>query len=79
MSMYPNQLFLAGLFRRINFVLTTYFGFSFDNYYFTLVVMSALCVLFSILLVSFVAKKLANNFVGILTFILGTLFLSLSP
>ena len=79
MSMYPNQMFLAGFFRRIYFFVTQTLAASFDDYYMLLVLLSTLCVLFAVIMSAFITKKLVNSFVGVIAFVLGALFLGLSP
>lgn len=79
MSMYPNQLFLAGLFRRINWICTNIFNLDFNGYYFVLVVLSMLCVFCSVILIGFIAKKLCSPIVATITFVCAVLFIGLSP
>lgn len=79
MSMYTNQLFLAGLFRSIYFLLTESFSYSFDDYYFALVILSMVCVFASIIFSAFIAKKIANPFIAIITFLCAVLFIGFSP
>lgn len=79
MSMYPNQIFLAGLFRRIYFFITETMALSFDQYYLTLILLSTLCVLSSVIMCANITKKMVNSFVGVITFVLGAVFLALSP
>lgn len=78
MSMYPNQIFLAGLFRRIYFFLTLK-GFTFDGYYLTLVFLSAILVAISVIMLGIIAKKLFSPFIAILTFLCCMLFVGFSP
>ncbi len=79
MSMYPNQLFLAGLFRRIYFLLTGVFGLDFYGYYFVLVLISTFCVFASVVFIGLIAKKIMPSFVALITFLCAVLFLGFSP
>lgn len=78
MSMYPNQIMLAGIFRRIYFIITG-LGFSFDNYYFCLVILSTLSVLATVIFIALTSKKLTNNFCATVTFLFSAIFIGLSP
>ena len=79
MSMYPNQLFLAGLFRRIYFYTSSIFGFSFEQYYHLLVLFSGFAVWCSIFMIVLTSKQLTNNFCAMCTFLVSAFFLGLSP
>lgn len=79
MSMYPNQLFLAGLFRRIYLFLTQNLGYTFYEYYYVLVILSVIAVWTSVTLIGLIAKKITGNFCGLVTFLFGAAFLGLSP
>lgn len=79
MSMYPNQVFLAGLFRRIYFLATNLFGLDFYGYYFILVVLSSLCVAASVIFCALVAKKIANSVVATISLLLAVVFVGFSP
>ena len=79
MSMYPNQLFLTGLFRRIYFLLTNAFGMDFYAYYFCLVLLSCFCVFASVIFVGLIAKKIMPSFIALITFLCAVLFLGFSP
>ncbi|MDO5329292.1 MAG: hypothetical protein Q4E88_04250 [Coriobacteriia bacterium] len=74
MSMYPNQLFLAGIFRSIYLCIN-----DFNTYYFTLVLISAVLTCLCVILIVFISKKLTNNFCAIATFLLAAIFIGLSP
>ncbi len=78
MSMYPNQLFLAGIFRRIYFLLSS-FGLDFYGYYYVLVIMSVLCVFASVIFTGLIAKKISSSFVATITFLCAVLFVGFSP
>lgn len=78
MSMYPNQLFLAGIFRRIYFLLSN-FGIDFYGYYYVLVIMSVLCVFASVIFTGLIAKKISSSFVATITFLCAVLFVGFSP
>lgn len=79
MSMYPNQLFLAGIFRRI-YNLCQRFGIvGFIDYYMILVIISTILVALTVLMIAFIARKLMGNLGGICTFICAAVFLGLDP
>lgn len=79
MSMYPNQLFLAGLFRRINTYVCAVLGLDFYAYYFVLVIMSVLCVFASVIFSGLIAKKITSPFVATITFLCAVLFIGFTP
>jgi hypothetical protein len=75
-SMYPNQLFLAGLFEKIA-ALGNRLGFM--NGYLCVVVGGCVCVTASLGMICCVARKLAGYKVGYLTILFGTIYIGLSP
>lgn len=78
-SMYPNQLFLAGLFRSINNFVCGSLGYDFYQYYFVLVILSILCVFASVIFTGLIAKKIASPLVATITFLCAALFIGFSP
>ncbi len=75
-SEYPNQLLLAGLFRRIA-RLGALFGI--NDGYLCVVAIGALCVTYSVVASSLIAKKLAGFPAGYATFAIAFVFIGLSP
>ena len=79
MSMYTNQLFLAGIFRRI-YNLCLWLGINeFNDYYLVLVILSAFSCAICVLLSGFIAKKIKGNMCGISTYFLSYIFIGLNP
>lgn len=79
MSMYPNQIFLAGLFRAIYMFMMNFELTDFYDYYFMLVLISTALTCAVVVFVAFISKKITNNLCAVATFILAAVFLGLSP
>ncbi|MDO5117177.1 MAG: hypothetical protein Q4D34_01610 [Eggerthellaceae bacterium] len=75
-SIYPNQLFLGGLFRRIG-IIVSFFGVT--DTYAALTICGLICVNISIALAAFAAEKLAGKAAGYFTFAIAALLIGINP
>ncbi|MBQ6455362.1 MAG: glycosyltransferase family 39 protein [Eggerthellaceae bacterium] len=75
-SIYPNQLFLGGLFRRIG-TIASFLGVS--DVYAALTICSLVCVNVSIAFAAFTAEKLAGKAAGYFTFAIAALLIGINP
>ena len=75
-STYPNQLLLTSLFEVVSRFTS---GATYESVYFELVIGSCLCLSFSVVIITFVARKLGGTKVSLLTLFLSTALFGLSP